>query len=72
MPPQQPKKAVAVGEKPGVFTGRQLIARARQIGIDRFDNPGRSIAKHDDAVTEIDRFFEIVGDEDHGHVLFAA
>ena len=72
MPPQQAKKAMAVGEKAGVFTGRELVARARQIGIDRFNNPGRSVAKHNNAITEIDRFFEIVGDKNHGHVLFSA
>jgi hypothetical protein len=63
---------MTVGEKSGVFACGQLIAWAGQIDIDRFNNPGRRVAQHDHTIAEVNCFFEIVRDENHGHSLFAA
>ena len=50
---------------------RQLVARPRQIDLE-FDADAAGMRQQaDDAIAEIDRLFEIVGDEDHGGVAGA-
>ena len=66
------EQSMAISEKAAVFARRELIARPRQLNLDACDYCRRRLAEHDDAVAEIDRFFEIMGDEDDGYPLFAA
>src|SRR5436190_6814030 len=48
-----------------IFPRGQLIAGARQVYRELDADPSRMRQQPDDAVAEIDRLFEVVGDEQH-------
>ena len=67
---QQFEQPVAMREKARILARRELVARPRQVDIDLSTMLAGDAAEHDDAIAEIDRLFEIVGDEDDGDLLF--
>ena len=63
------EQAVTVSEEHRVLAGGELVARPRQTDIDRFGDTAGIRRERDDAIAEIDRFLEIVGDEHDGDAL---